>query len=76
MDCFFSTKRVAKAMGLNISRLSKAVWEGRLPEPTRGPGGVFLWSLEDAQRASWYFNKRDLTDMQRTTLMGKGASNG
>lgn len=52
------TREAAKKLGVSASRLSRAVWAGNLPEPTRGPGGAFCWGLEDLDRASWHFSRR------------------
>ena len=50
---FQSTRQVAKLLDITPSRLSKAVWDGRLDEPQRGPSGAFLWSDTDVRRACW-----------------------
>jgi hypothetical protein len=55
-----STRQVAKLLDVTPSRLSKAVWDGRLSEPERGPSGAFLWSDSDAQRACWTLLRCDL----------------
>jgi len=49
----FSTRQVACMLGVNTSRLQRAVWAGRVQAPAKGPGGAFLWTLSDLQRASW-----------------------
>jgi len=33
--------------------LSRAIWDGRLDPPAKGPSGNFLWRLSDIERASW-----------------------
>ena len=51
---FKGTKEVAKLLGMTISALNQAIYHGRLtPAPNKGPGGAFLWTSEDIQRASW-----------------------
>ena len=55
-----STREVARVLGINPSRLSRAVWTGRLQEPQRGPSGNFLWTEKDIRRASWALLHRDL----------------
>jgi len=48
-----STREVAQVLGLRPARLGQIIWDGRLPAPAKGPGGAFLWSPEDAERAAW-----------------------
>lgn len=48
-----STRDVARMLGMNPSRLARAIWDGRLDPPARSPGGAFLWITEDIERASW-----------------------
>ena len=50
---YLSTRDAAEALGVRISTLSKAVWNRRLREPQRGPGGCFLWTRDDLERAAW-----------------------
>ena len=47
------TRDVARRLGISASRLARAVWDGRISPPLRGPGGAFLWTLDDVERASW-----------------------
>lgn len=47
-----STREVGKLLAVPPSRLSRIVWDGRIPEPERGPGNSFLWNDEDVNRAS------------------------
>lgn len=54
-----STREVAALLGVLPSRISKAVWEGRLEAPERGPSGAFLWSEEDIRRTCWVLLRRD-----------------
>ena len=60
---FRSTREVAKMLGIGPSRLSKAVWDGRLDPPGRGPSGAFLWTEADIQRASWTLRRRSADDV-------------
>ena len=60
---FKSTREVAAVLGVSPSRLNRAVWEGRLVEPARGPSGSFLWSEADIRRAAWTLLHRDLDDV-------------
>ncbi len=60
---FRSTREVARLLGIGTSRLSRAVWDQRLPAPEKGPGGAYLWSDKDVSTASWYFRHRDASDL-------------
>ena len=55
---FVSTKQTALMLGIKPGRLSMAVWDGRIAEPQRGPGGDFLWTDEDVARAAKLWNIR------------------
>lgn len=48
-----STREVARLLGINPSRLARAIWTGRLTSPAKSPEGSFLWTMEDMNRASW-----------------------
>jgi hypothetical protein len=56
------TRQVASILGVRPSTVAKAVWDGRIAPPTRGPGGAFIWTEADLRRASWALLKRDLDD--------------
>lgn len=58
-----STREVARMLGVNPSRLARAIWDRRLDPPGRAPGGAFLWTPEDVERASWLLRHRDATDV-------------
>lgn len=47
-----STRQVAVLLGVNPNKLQRAVWEGRIPEPEKGPGNSFYWTEADVNRAS------------------------
>ena len=57
-----STREVARLLGVNPSRLARAIWDGRLDPPAKAPGGAFLWTNEDIERASWLLRSRDASD--------------
>ena len=57
---FRSTREVADLLGVTPGRISKAVWDGRLDPPQRGPSGAFLWTEQDVRRASWALLHRDV----------------
>jgi hypothetical protein len=58
-----STREVAKLLDVRPGTLTRAVWEGRVPAPTKGPGGAFLWTEKDIHRASWVLRRRDASDV-------------
>ncbi|MBW8015038.1 MAG: helix-turn-helix domain-containing protein [Planctomycetes bacterium] len=47
-----STKQVAVLIGVKPNKLQRAVWEGRISEPKKGPGNSFYWTEADINRAS------------------------
>jgi hypothetical protein len=58
-----STRDVAKLLGVGLARLSRAVYEGRIEPPPRGPGGVFLWDDFAIRKAGWVLLRRDVADL-------------
>ncbi len=58
-----STKEVARLLGVSISRLSRAVWEGRIDPPQKAPGGAYLWTRRDVEHASWVLRHRSAGDV-------------
>jgi hypothetical protein len=50
---FYSTRQVARLLGLKPDILQKAVWLGRIDPPAKSPSGHFLWTELDIERASW-----------------------
>ena len=68
---FKSTREVAELLGVIPSRISKALWEGRIDRPQRGPSGAFLWTEEDVRRASWVLLRRDLDDVRAEQAAGR-----
>jgi hypothetical protein len=58
-----STREVARLLALSCSRLTRAIWDNRLDPPAKGPGGSFLWTNIDIERASWLLRHRDATDI-------------
>jgi len=49
----FNTKDVARMLGVSIAKLQRAIWDERVDPPAKGPGGAFVWQLEDIDRVSW-----------------------
>jgi len=58
-----STREVARMLGVNPSRLARAIWDGRLDAPAKAPGGAFLWTPRDVERASWLLRGRGAEDI-------------
>ena len=58
-----STRDVARMLGVNPSRLARAIWDGRLDSPVKAPSGAFLWTPTDIDRASWLLRSRDASDV-------------
>jgi len=58
-----STRDVARLLGISVSRLARAVWEGRVNAPMKGPGGAYLWNRQDIERASWVLRRRSADDV-------------
>ena len=55
----FSTKQVSKLLGINLTKLQRALWDGRIdPLPQKTPAGNFLWTVEDINRVSWILCRR------------------
>lgn len=59
----YSTKEVAKLLGVGLSCLSRAVYEDRIDPPQKGPGGAFLWGVRDIERASWALRRKSVDDI-------------
>ena len=62
----YSTKQVAACLGVKRATLARAVYDGRIAAPQRGPGDAFLWMEADVHRASRYFRHRDASDVLPT----------
>lgn len=58
MTQFYSTRQVARLLGIKIDTLQKAVWLGRVDPPDKSPSGNFLWTIADLERASWVLLRR------------------
>jgi len=68
------TKEAARILGLRPGTLLKAIWEGRLREPVRGPGKAFIWNDDDLRRAAWLLRRMDLDAVlaERRTTENEG----
>ena len=60
---YSSTREVAVMLDINPSRLSRAIWDGRLAPPMKSPSGAFLWVETDIQRASWVLRRQSADDI-------------
>ncbi len=61
---FWSTREVAKLLGVSVALLTKAVWCGRVDPPQKSPSGAFLWTQEDIERASWVLHRHPFTPLE------------
>ena len=59
------TKEAAAILGVQPGRLVKAIWENRITQPTKGPGGNFIWSKANLRQASWVLLGHDLEDEKK-----------
>lgn len=67
---FRSTREVAVLLRMNPSRLMRAIWDNRLDPPAKGPGGAFLWTDADIERASWLLRGRSADDLLQAAKGG------
>ena len=61
-DPMISTVQAASVLGIRPGTLAKAVWDGRVSAPAKGPGGAYHWTIHDIERASLRLLGRSLTD--------------
>ena len=54
------TRQVAELLQIKPATIQRAIWEGRLDPPAKGPGNAFFWNEADVQRAAWVLCKRSL----------------
>jgi len=47
-----ATRKAAKILGVSTSRLVRAIWDEQFKSPNKGPGGNYLWTRQDVNRAS------------------------
>ena len=63
---FYSTREVAIVfLRMNPNTLVKALWDGRVTPPVRGPGRAFLWTREDIRRAAEQLG-RNMLELEAT----------
>ena len=71
MNQFYSTRQVAELLHIKPDTLSKAIWQGRIEQPTKSPSGNYLWTIKDIEHAAWVLRCYD-----RFTKWRKGDANG
>jgi len=54
---YYSTGQVADLLGINRNTFIRALWDGRVKPPRRGPGRAFLWTEPDIIRAAEILKK-------------------
>lgn len=62
---FFSTRQVARLLGVNPAALSRAIWDDRIDPPPKGPSGNYLWRLSDIERASWVLCRKAFSGLPK-----------
>jgi hypothetical protein len=63
---FWSTREVAKLLGVSVALLTKAAWSGRVDPPQKSPSGSFLWTEADIERASCILLRRPHASQKRS----------
>ena len=61
----FSTRQVALLLGVKPAALAKALWDGRIDPPAKGPSGNYLWRVNDIEKASWVMCRRAFGGLPR-----------
>lgn len=61
---YLATRHVARLLGVSVSLLTKAVWDGRVDPPQKSPSGNFLWTGADIERAAWALLRRPFERMK------------
>ena len=59
---YFSTPQAAKLLRVSVSRLAKAVWDGRIVPPQKSPSGNYLWTSADIERAAWALGRHHVLE--------------
>jgi len=58
MTKFYSTRQVAQEiLAIKPDTLQKAIWQGRVNPPSKGPSGQYLWNISDIESASWALHR-------------------
>ena len=53
----YGTRQVAQALGIRPSTLSRAIWDGKVTPPAKGPGGAYVWTVPDIEAAAWVMKR-------------------
>lgn len=57
---FYSTRQVAQEiLQIKPDTLQKAIWQGRVKAPRKGPSGQYLWTISDVESAAWALRHYD-----------------
>lgn len=62
MNDLIGTRAVSRLLGVKPQRIATAIWDGRIPEPERGPGNAFVWTRADIERACRVLLNRSLDE--------------
>jgi hypothetical protein len=68
---FWSTREVARLLGVSVALLTKAVWSGRVDPPQKSPSGNFLWTEADIDRASWVLHHKPFENLKHIGVKGQ-----
>jgi hypothetical protein len=63
---YFSTRQVARLLGVSVSLLTKAVWCGRVAPPRKSPSGSYPWTLSDIERVSEVLAGKSRTNQKKS----------
>ncbi len=58
------TRNAAERLGVSVGNLAKAIWLRRVEPPAKGPGGAYLWTTGDLEKAAWALCRRSLADIE------------
>lgn len=75
MNQFYSTRQVARLLGLAPDSLTRAVWNSRVLPPPKGPSGNYLWTIDDIERAAWALHRHDAFEQWRQRITEGGGRN-
>lgn len=63
MKTFLTTREVAKLLDVRPGTLTRAVYEGRIHSPVKGPGQAFLWKPAEVEAACWALHRKPLDEL-------------
>lgn len=61
---FRNTRQAAEMIGVKPGTLNMALWGGRVAAPQRGPGGCYLWTVEDIEKAARVMRQMSLAEIE------------